>query len=122
MTLSASTHDFFSRFAFYIRRFSGWIARAGFGFFVVFAAGAALVATTFIGLLIAMAAVFLNLAVRVTRGSKTAEPMDKGAGFSSFSRAHVFGAQKQSKPKSTAAGETLEAHKTANGWVIEPDA
>lgn len=122
MTLSASTHDFFSRFAFYIRRFSGWIARAGFGFFVVFAAGAALVATTFIGLLIAMAAVFLNLAVRVTRGSKMADPMREGAGFSGSANAHVFGAQKQGKAKSTTSGETLEAHKTADGWVIEPDA
>ncbi|MFC7291940.1 hypothetical protein [Hirschia litorea] len=123
MTLSASTHDFFSRFAFYIRRFSGWIARAGFGFFVVFAAGAALVATTFIGLLIAMAAVFLNLAVRVTRGSRGSETMrESGAGFSSSAKAHVFGAQKQSQSKKSSSGETLEAHKTADGWVIEPDA
>lgn len=122
MTLSASNNDFFSKIAYYLRRFSAWIARAGFGFFVVFAAGAALIATTVIGLLIAMAALFLNMGSRVMRGSKYNE---QGAGFKAAGRAKVFRGQGPSRADGDGGatkGETLEAHKTANGWVIEPDA
>ncbi len=117
MTLSASNNDFFSKIAFYMRRFSAWIARAGFGFFVVIAAGAALLATTFIGLLIALAALFLNVGARVMRGSQY---QSQNSGFKTGAES-VFGAKSKRETKSAKSGETLEAHKTADGWVIEPD-
>lgn len=120
MTLSASNNDFFSKLAFYFRRFGAWIARAGFGFFVVFAAGAALLATTVIGLLIAVAALFLNLGSRVMRGSKYS---DMNAGFKTAGAESIFKKAKTTKTSqsNSAKGETLEAHKTADGWVIESD-
>ncbi|ACT58084.1 hypothetical protein [Hirschia baltica] len=117
MTLSASNNDFFSKIAYYIRRISAWFARAGFGFFVVFAAGAALLATTVIGVLIAVAALFLNFGVRIMRGSKY---QHQNTGPKTGGTERIFTGATRTK-NSKAAGETLEAHKTANGWVIEPD-
>lgn len=101
-----------------MRRFSAWIARAGFGFFVVIAAGAALLATTFIGLLIALAALFLNVGARVMRGSQY---QNQNSSFKTGGAEAMFGVKSRRETKSAKSGETLEAHKTADGWVIEPD-
>jgi hypothetical protein len=56
----------------WLQRAGGFLARAGFGFFVLIAAFAALLATTVIGLAIAIAALFLTFA----RRSRRSEPSD----------------------------------------------
>jgi hypothetical protein len=75
-----------------LKSFGGLLAKAGFGLFLLVAAFAALVATTFIGLMLAIAAVFLTFA------------------------------RPRRKPEQAAEGgapATLEARRTADGWVIE---
>ena len=78
MTYTQAPSDLFVRILSYVRRVGAMIARGGFALFVVFAAGAALVATTVVGLFIALAAVCLNLAHRVMgrtqRSSFSAKP------------------------------------------------
>jgi hypothetical protein len=79
-----------------LKGFGGLLAKAGFGIFLLAAAFAALVATTFIGVMLAIAAVFLTFA-------------------------HAFGRSRRQPIRDPAAGETrtLEARRTADGWVIE---
>lgn len=74
-----------------LNRAFGILAKAGFGVFLLVAALAALIATTFIGLMLAIAAVFLTFA----------RPRRK---------AHVV---------RTDESQTLDARRTADGWVIE---
>jgi hypothetical protein len=74
-----------------LHRVFGFVAKAGFGLFLVVAAVAALVATTFIGLMLAIAAIFLTL-TRPRRHKRAPAP-DKA--------------------------QPLEARRTADGWVIE---
>jgi len=92
MTETLGQNDFGTRFHLALKSFGGFLAKAGFGLFLLVAAFAALVATTFIGLMLAIAAVFLTFARPRRKQAKQAE-----AGTSS----------------------TLEARRTADGWVIE---
>jgi len=73
-----------------VQQVFGFIARAGFGVFLIVAALVALVATTFIGIMLAFAAIFLTF----TRPRRKRAP-----------------APDKSQP--------LEARRTADGWVIE---
>ena len=75
----------------FLNRVYGVIAKAGFGVFMIVAALAALVATTFIGIMLALAAVFLTFA----RPRRKAQPVRTGE------------------------TQTLDARRTADGWVIE---
>jgi hypothetical protein len=75
-------------------RFFGFLAKAGFGVFLVAAAVFTLFAATFIGLMLAIAAVFLTF------------------GRSRRRKAEV-------RQGEVRTGETLEARRTADGWVIE---
>lgn len=74
-----------------LNRAFGILAKAGFGVFLLVAALAALIATTFIGLMLAIAAVFLTFA-RPRRKIHTVQ---------------------------TGESQTLDARRTADGWVIE---
>ena len=69
----------------------GLLAKAAFGVFLLVAAIAALIATTFIGIMLALAAVFLTFA----RPRRKVQPVRTGE------------------------SQTLEARRTADGWVIE---
>ena len=76
----------------FLNRVFGIFAKAGFGVFLIVAALAALVATTFIGIMLALAAVFLT-----------------------FARPR----RKVQQPVRTGETQTLDARRTADGWVIE---
>lgn len=91
MTDTLGQQDFGARFTTGVQRVFGFLAKAGFGLFLLVAALAALVATTFIGLMLAIAAVFLTIA-RPHRRAPVAARGDS---------------------------QTLEARRTADGWVIE---
>ena len=92
MTETLGHNDFGSRLHLALKSFGGFLAKAAFGVFLLVAAFVALVATTFIGLMLAIAAVFLT-----------------------FARPR----RKQAKQAETGANATLEARRTADGWVIE---
>ena len=92
MTETLGHNDFSMRLQLALKSFGGFLAKAGFGVFLLVAAFAALVATTFIGLMLAIAAVFLT-----------------------FARPR----RKQAKQTETGRDATLEARRTADGWVIE---
>jgi hypothetical protein len=91
MTDTLGQSDMGSRFLAAFQRVGGFLGKAGFGLFLVVAALAALVATTFIGIMLAIAAVFLTFTRPRRRKAERAEP----------------------------APQTLEARRTADGWVIE---
>lgn len=90
MTETLGHNDFGARLQLALKSFGGFLAKAAFGVFLLVAAFVALVATTFIGLMLAIAAVFLTFA-RPRR-----KPAQEGG-----------------------APSTLEAKRTADGWVIE---
>ncbi len=91
MTETLGPSDIGARLHLALRRLGGFLARAGFGLFLIAAAVAALVATTVIGLMLALAAVFLTFAHGMARkGRRSADDAD-----------------------------TLEARRTADGWIIE---
>ena len=92
MTETLRQSDFGTRFHLAMKSFSAFLAKAGFGLFLLVAAFVALVATTFVGIMLAIAAVFLTFA-RPRR--KPAQGSEAGA------------------------GGALEARRTADGWVIE---
>ena len=92
MTETLGHQDFGTRLHLALKSFGGFLAKAAFGVFLLVAAFAALVATTFIGLMLAIAAVFLT-----------------------FARPRRKPAQRQED----GAPSTLEAKRTADGWVIE---
>lgn len=92
MTETLGHHDIGSRFMTAIARVFGFLGKVGFGLFLMVAAFAALVATTFIGIMLAIAAIFLTL-TRPRRNRKAAAGQD--------------------------TSRTLEARRTADGWVIE---
>jgi hypothetical protein len=92
MTETLGSHDFSARLQLAVRQLGGFLGKAGFGLFLLAAAVAALVATTFIGILLALAAVFLTFA-------------------------HTFGRKKSRRQDGDQ--DTLEARRTADGWVIE---
>ena len=92
MTETLGQNDFGSRLHLALKSFGGILAKAAFGMFLLVAAFAALVATTFIGLMLAIAAVFLTFA----------RPRRKPA-----------------RRQEVGAPSTLEAKRTADGWVIE---
>jgi hypothetical protein len=92
MTETLGQNDFSTRLHLALKSFGAFLAKAGFGLFLLVAAFAALVATTFIGLMLAIAAVFLT-----------------------FARPR----RKQAKQAETGASATLEARRTADGWIIE---
>ncbi|HVY88085.1 MAG TPA: hypothetical protein VG942_04410 [Hyphomonadaceae bacterium] len=87
MTETLGHPDFMSRAALWLQKAGGVLGKAGFGLFLIVAAIAALVATTFIGLMLAIAAVFLTFAHGIGRSRKQSD--------------------------------TLEARRTADGWIIE---
>ena len=90
MTETLGHSDIGARLQAGLQRFGAFLGKAGFGLFLIAAAVAALVATTFIGLMLAIAAVFLTLAHGFARPRRKRE--DDG---------------------------TLEARQTADGWIIE---
>lgn len=92
MTETLGHSDIATRAHLAFKAFGSFLAKAGFGLFLLVAAFAALVATTFIGIMLAIAAVFLTFAHGFSRSRRTVD-----------------------------AGETqtLEARRTADGWVIE---
>lgn len=92
MTETLGHSDVAGRLNALLHRAGGFLGKAGFALFVIFAIVAALVATTFIGILLAIAAVFLTIA-------------------------HGMGRSARRKAEET----TLEARRTADGWVIEPN-
>jgi hypothetical protein len=92
MTETMGHGDFGARINHALKRLGGFLGKAGFGIFLIVAAIAALVATTFIGLMLAIAAVFLTLARSLSRSSRREAASDP---------------------------DTLEARRTADGWVIE---
>ncbi len=105
MTETMEHSDPFSRIGAAMHRAGLWLGRVGFGLFLLLAAGAALLATTFIGVLLAIAAVFLTL----TYGRRA--------------RAHVRKTQAAARSSETSGDmTTLEARRTPDGWVIEPGA
>ena len=61
MTETLGQTDIGSRLMLGFQRVFSVLAKAGFGLFLLFAALAALVATTFIGIMLAIAAVFLTV-------------------------------------------------------------
>lgn len=77
-----------------VKRFA---VRIGLALFLLVAVGAALVATTFIGLMLAAGAVILTVVQGFMR-KRSSVSADAGEGEVS---------------------ETLEAHRTADGWVTE---
>lgn len=103
MTDAMEHNDPLSRLSAGMQRAGLWLGRAGFGLFLLLAAGAALLATTFIGVLLAIAAVFLTL----THGRRVRRA-----------------ARRQAQQRAAAPSEpaTLEARRTPDGWVIEPGA
>ncbi len=92
MTETLGHSDIATRAHLALKAFGSFLAKAGFGLFLLVAAFAALVATTFIGVMLAIAAVFLTFAHGFNRSRRKAEAADAG---------------------------TLEARRTADGWVIE---
>jgi hypothetical protein len=96
MTETLGHPDFGTRLQMALKGLGGILGKAGFGVFLLVAAFAALVATTFIGIMLAIAAVFLTFAHSITR--KRREPA------------------REQEPGPNA---TLEAKRTADGWVIE---
>jgi hypothetical protein len=92
MTETLGHPDFGTRLNLALKSFGGFLAKAGFGVFLLVAAFAALVATTFIGVMLAIAAVFLTFARPRRKPAREAE---------------------------TGTPSTLEARRTADGWVIE---
>lgn len=91
MTETLGSHDIGARLQLALRQLGGLLGKAGFGLFLLAAAIAALVATTFIGILLALAAVFLTIA-------------------------HSFGRKAR---RQDIDPNTLEARRTGDGWVIE---
>jgi hypothetical protein len=91
MTETLGRPDFAARLGMAVQQVFGFFAKAAFGIFLLVAALAALLATTFIGLMLAIAAFFLTLG----RPRRRAQQADSG------------------EP------QTLEARRTADGWVIE---
>lgn len=79
-----------TRFIIALQQVFGLIAKAGFGVFLIVAALAALVATTFIGIMLAIAAIFLT-----------------------------FTRPRRKRPAAPDKSQPLEARRTADGWVIE---
>ncbi len=92
MTETLGHNDFGTRLNMAMKSFGGFLAKAGFGVFLLVAAFVALVATTFVGIMLAIAAVFLTFARPRRKPAHAAE---------------------------TGAPSTLEARRTADGWVIE---
>ncbi|MEY2757427.1 MAG: hypothetical protein RIR33_1205 [Pseudomonadota bacterium] len=90
MTETLGQPDFGSRLMLGLQQAFGVLAKAGFGLFLLFAAIAALIATTFIGLMLAIAAVFLTI-----------------------------GRPRRRVADQQGAPQTLDARRTADGWVIE---
>jgi len=82
-------------------RAGSFLGKIGFGLFLLLALGATLVATTFVGIMLALAAGFLTFTHRL--GRKRSSRSSSGAE-----------ATEQGPPP------TLEAHRTADGWVTEP--
>lgn len=90
MTDALGQADIGTRFIAAFQRLFAFLGKAGFGIFLVAAAIFALLAAAFVGLMLAIAAIFL-----------------------SFARPRRRNAQGDGAP------QTLEARRTADGWVIE---
>lgn len=91
MTETLGPTDLGTRIMMAVQQVFGFIAKAGFGLFLIVAAVAALIATTFIGIMLALAAVFLTFTRPRRRRARQAQ----------------------------ADSQTLEARRTADGWIIE---
>ncbi len=97
MTETLGQPDLGSRLMMAVHKVFGILGKLGFGLFLLVAALAALVATTFVGIMLALAAVFLTIArPRARRATVAAAPAGKSS-----------------------EGQTLDARRTADGWVIE---
>ncbi len=89
MTETLGQTDIGTRIIAAFQRFCAFLGKAGFGVFLVAAAIFALLAATFVGLMLAIAAIFLSFARPRRRKAQGDDP------------------------------QTLEARRTADGWVIE---
>lgn len=94
MTEALGEPGFGTRLGASLNRAGALLGKAGFGLFMLAAAIAALVAASLIGLMVAIAALFLSIAYGVGRSRRSASR--------------------------DADSQTLEARQTADGWVIEP--
>jgi hypothetical protein len=92
MTETLGPSEFGERLQLALKAFGSFLAKAGFGVFLLVAAFAALVGAIFVGLMLAIAAVFLTFAQGFKRSDRT---------------------------PSAETPQTLEARRTADGWVIE---
>ncbi len=90
MTETLGQPDFGTRLVAAFHRFCAFLGRAGFGVFLLAAGIFALLAATFVGLMLAIAAIFLS-----------------------------FARPRRRKPQPNSDPQTLEARHTADGWVIE---
>ena len=88
MTETLGDADIGNRIIAAFQRFCAFLGKAGFGVFLVAAAIFALLAATFVGLMLAIAAIFLSFA-------------------------------RPRRRKAQSDQQTLEARRTADGWVIE---
>ena len=104
MTQTLLASDAFERFFAQFRRFGQIASKAGFGLFVIFAAGVALLATTFVGLMLAAAAVLLRLAHSFTRRSDSMNAKPEA---------------QETRTMDQPTGDALEARQTPDGWVVE---
>ena len=94
-----------------IRRFFHWLGKASFGIFLLVAAGLALIATTFIGLLLTAVAVLIRLAHSIG-----------GKGRSSSRSSEPFFEPRTSRSthgQEVGEAGTLDAHQTPDGWVVD---
>ncbi|MBB35565.1 MAG: hypothetical protein CME88_08990 [Hirschia sp.] len=105
MTDTAPFFDI-NRFLAALRRFGDWASKAGFGLVLILVAGIALLVTTFVGVLIASAAVLLRLAHSFSNRKS--------------SRADTAGTASGTRPMNVSKEGALDAHRTPDGWVVEP--
>ena len=89
MTETLGHADIGNRIIAAFQRFCAFLGKAGFGVFLVAAAIFALLAVTFVGVMLAIVAIFLSFARPRRRKAPGGDP------------------------------QTLEARRTADGWVIE---
>ena len=98
---SGSGGDAGARLSRMLDRAGSFLGKIGFGLFLLLALGATLVATTIVGIMLALAAGFLTVTQKLGRKRSPDDP----AGADDVDHGPP---------------PTLEAHRTADGWVTEP--
>ena len=105
MTNSTFSHDLFGSLSGRFGGFGRWVSRAGFGLFVLVAAGVALLATTFIGLMLAAAAVIVRVAHAFSR--RTSENTKQ------------HDSHQEPRRMDQPTNDALNARSTPSGWVVD---